>query len=145
MHEETRSDAIFRAFSMDGVVGMVYRAKTVQLSIESFGQGLGVSLSPDNKWVPLADRLPWTQLEDVYRKVFPSPLGRAGKPFRLLYGAQLIKQSTGLSDVDLVNAIRARRISTSWGVPRIRSNGHSTRPPSRIFGNGSRPSVLSCA
>lgn len=93
-------------FSTDGVLGMVYRTKTVQLSIESFGQELGVSLSPDNKWVQLADRLPWTQMEEAYRKVFPSPLGRAGKPFRLLYGAQLIKQSTGLSDVDLVNAIR---------------------------------------
>ncbi|GGL60273.1 hypothetical protein GCM10007968_25350 [Sporolactobacillus putidus] len=85
---------------------MVYRTKTVQLSIESFGQGLGVSLSPDNKWVQLADQLPWTQLEDAYREVFPSPLGRAGKPFRLLYGAQLIKQATDLSDADLVKAIR---------------------------------------
>lgn len=58
------------------------------------------------KAVQLADRLPWTQMEETYREVFPSPLGRAGKPFRLLYEAQLIKQSTGLSDVDLVNAIR---------------------------------------
>lgn len=93
-------------FSMNEMLEMVYRTKTVQLSIESFGQGLGVSLSPDNKWVQLADQLPWTQMEEAYRKVFPSPLGRAGKPFRLLYGAQLIKQSTGLSDVDWVNAIR---------------------------------------
>lgn len=93
-------------FSIDGVLGMVYRTKTVQLSIESFGQELGVSLSPENKWVQLADQLPWTQMEDVYRVVFPSPLGRAGKPFRLLFGAQLIKQSTGFSDVDLVKAIR---------------------------------------
>jgi hypothetical protein len=37
---------------------------------------------------------------------FPSNLGRAGKPFRLLYGAQLIKQRTQLSDRELVAAIR---------------------------------------
>jgi hypothetical protein len=94
---------------------MVYRTKTVQLSIESFGQGLGVSFSPGNKWVQLSDQLPWTQMEDTYREVFPSPLGRAGKPFRLLYGAQLIKQATGLSSADLVKAIRGilQRISTS--------------------------------
>ncbi|MDD9148840.1 IS5 family transposase [Sporolactobacillus sp. CQH2019] len=85
---------------------MVYRTKTVQLSIDSFGQELGVSLSPHNQWVQLANQLPWTQLEALYLGVFPSTLGRAGKPFRLLYGAQLIKQSTGLSDVDLVNAVR---------------------------------------
>lgn len=37
---------------------------------------------------------------------FPSNLGRAGKPFRLLYDAQLIKQRTQLSDRELVEAIR---------------------------------------
>lgn len=30
---------------------MVYRRKTVQLSIESFGSGLSTPLSPDNEWV----------------------------------------------------------------------------------------------
>ncbi|WP_353948731.1 IS5 family transposase [Sporolactobacillus sp. Y61] len=85
---------------------MVYRIKTVQLSKESFGQELGVSLSPENKWVQLADQLPWTRMEDVYRVLFPSSRGRACKPFRLLFGAQLIKQSTGLSDADLIKAIR---------------------------------------
>ncbi|ULQ48787.1 IS5 family transposase [Liquorilactobacillus nagelii] len=85
---------------------MVYRIKAVQLSIDSFGQELGVALSPQNKWVQLANQLPWSKLESVYTTTFPSKVGRAGKPFRLFFGAQLIKQATNLSDVELVNAIR---------------------------------------
>lgn len=85
---------------------MVYRRKTVQLSIESFGSGLSTPLSPDNEWVQLADQIPWPQLEEAYQLAFPSNLGRAGKPFRLLYGAQLIKQRAQLSDRELVAAIR---------------------------------------
>lgn len=85
---------------------MVYRRKAVQLSIESFGSGLSTPLSPDNEWLQLADQVPWPQLEEAYQLSFPSNLGRAGKPFRLLYGAQLIKQRTQLSDRELVAAIR---------------------------------------
>ena len=85
---------------------MVYRRKAVQLSIKSFGSGLSTPLSPDTEWVQLADQVPWPQLEEAYQLAFPSNLGRAGKPFRLLYGAQLIKQRTQLSDRELVAAIR---------------------------------------
>ena len=85
---------------------MVYRRKAVQLSIKSFGSGLITPLSPDNEWVQLADQVPWPQLEEAYQLAFPSNLGWAGKPFRLLYGAQLIKQRTQLSDRELVAAIR---------------------------------------
>ena len=63
---------------------MVYRRKAVPLSIESFGSGSSTPLSPDNEWVQLANQVPWQQLEAAYQLSFPSNLGRAGKPFRLL-------------------------------------------------------------
>ena len=85
---------------------MVYRQTVTQLSIESFGTALSTPLSADNEWVQLADQMPWQKLSEAYQLAFPSKLGRAGKPFRLLYGAQLIKQRTGLSDRDVVEAIR---------------------------------------
>lgn len=85
---------------------MVYRQTAIQLSFESFGTNLSTPLSADNEWVQLADQMPWKQLDEAYQLAFPSKLGRAGKPFRLLYGAQLIKQKTGLSDRDVVEAIR---------------------------------------
>lgn len=93
-------------FLENGVQKMVYRIKIVQLSIDSFGQELGVALSPQNKWAQLANQLPWSKLEAIYITTFPSKVGRAEKAFRLFFGAQLIKQATNLSDVELVNAIR---------------------------------------
>lgn len=85
---------------------MVYRKKTVQRSFESLGEALGTPLSTNNHWVQLAEVLPWAAMEEVYQSIFPSKLGRAAKPFRLLYGAQLIKQKYGWSDVRLVAMIR---------------------------------------
>lgn len=85
---------------------MVYRQSVTQLTIESFGTALSTPLSANNEWVRLADQMPWNKLEEAYQLAFPSNLGRAGKPFRLLYGAELIKQRTGLSDRAVVDAIR---------------------------------------
>lgn len=85
---------------------MVYRQKDVQLSLNSFEGALGTPLSPDNEWVLLANQMPWHELEEAYQLAFPSNLGRAAKPFRLLYGATLIQQETGLSDRKLVAAVR---------------------------------------
>ena len=54
----------------------------------------------------MAEVLQWAAMEEAYQSIFPSKLGRAAKPFRLLYGAQLIKQKYGWSDVRLVEMIR---------------------------------------
>ena len=85
---------------------MVYRPKTVQLSINSFGMALGCNLSPDNERLQLANQISWGKLDDVYQLAFPSGLRRAGKPFRELYGTQLIKQREGFSDREVIDAIR---------------------------------------
>lgn len=85
---------------------MVYRHTNVQLSFESFDCGLGTNLSPDNEWVQLAGLVPWKKLEEAYQSIFNNDVGRAAKPFRQLYGAELIKQRTHLSDARLVEAIR---------------------------------------
>ncbi len=85
---------------------MVYRHVDVQLSFQSFDCGLGTSLSPDNEWVQLASMIPWQKLDEAYQSVFNLEAGRAAKPFRMLYGAELIKQRTKFSDQKLVEAIR---------------------------------------
>lgn len=85
---------------------MVYWHTDVQLSFKSFDCGLGISLSSDNKWVKLASLISWQKLDDAYQSVFNKNAGRAAKPFRELYGADLIKQRTHLSDAKLVEAIR---------------------------------------
>ncbi len=37
---------------------MVYRKKTVQRSFESLGESLDTPLSPNNRWVCLAETIP---------------------------------------------------------------------------------------
>lgn len=85
---------------------MAYRHRATQLSFQSFNNGLGVPLSSDNEWVQLADMLPWQQLDEAYQLLFTEMGGRAAKPFRLLYGASLIKQAEHLTDRSVVTAIR---------------------------------------
>ena len=53
--------------------------------------------------MPLSTNNHWVQLAEIfsvgcYGRGVPIKLGRAAKPFRLLYGAQLIKQKYGWSD-----------------------------------------------
>ena len=85
---------------------MVYRQSPVQLSFESFGCGNSTPISPDNDWVKLANLMPWADLDKAYQLEFPKNSGRAAKPFRMLYGAGLIQQRTGLTDRGVVEAIR---------------------------------------
>lgn len=46
------------------------------------------------------------KLEEAYQSIFNNDVGRAAKSFRQLYGAELIKQRTHLSDACLIEAIR---------------------------------------
>ncbi|KRK14105.1 hypothetical protein FD22_GL000185 [Loigolactobacillus coryniformis subsp. coryniformis KCTC 3167 = DSM 20001] len=50
--------------------------------------------------------MPWKALDDAYQLEFTKNLGRAAKPFRMLYGAGLIQQRMGLTDRGVVAAIR---------------------------------------
>lgn len=43
----------------------VYRKKTVQRSFELLEEALGTPLSPNNCWVPLAETIPWAEMEEV--------------------------------------------------------------------------------
>ncbi len=99
---------------------MVYRQKATQLSLESFGSALGTPLSPDNEWVQYAELIPWAKLEEAYQLQFPSKTGRAAKPFRLPYGATLIKLKKGLTDRQVVDDIRDTPAYQYFiGLPRI--------------------------
>lgn len=81
----------------------LYHQKNVQLPLNFLGSALGTPLSSDNEWV---HQIPWPKWEEAYQLAFPSKLGRTAKTFRQLYGTELIKQRTGLSDRELVGAMR---------------------------------------
>lgn len=48
---------------------MYYRDDREQLTMEEFFQPFGGRLRKDNRWVRLADVMPWEHSEDIYAKI----------------------------------------------------------------------------
>lgn len=66
----------------------------------------GIPLNPQNRWVRLAAQIPWTRVEDEYRKQFTKPRGQVAKPARFALGCLIVKEEMKLSDRDTVTLIR---------------------------------------
>ncbi len=54
-----------------------------QLSFEDFFLLFGGKLSDDNRWIKLADLIPWDELEDDYAAKFCKGFGSLDKAFRM--------------------------------------------------------------
>jgi hypothetical protein len=66
----------------------------------------GGSLSPDNRWVKMAELIPWSEFEAEYAKNFPTEMGAPAKSFRMALGALIIKEKLEISDRETVEQIR---------------------------------------
>ena len=71
-----------------------------------FEQPFGGSLSPDNRWVKMAELIPWSEFESEYAQNFPTEMGAPAKSFRMALGALIIKEKLGISDRETVEQIR---------------------------------------
>ena len=63
----------------------------LQHSFLDFNQPLGLHMNPDNRWIKLADRIPWDTFEAKYAELFPSDTGNVAKPLRMALGALIIQ------------------------------------------------------
>ncbi len=77
-----------------------------QLSFEDFFLPFCGKLSGDNRWIKLAELIPWDDLEDDYASQFCKGFGAPAKPFRMALGALIIKARLGLTDEELVEQIK---------------------------------------
>ena len=77
----------------------------LQHSFLDFNQPMGLHMNPDNRWVRLADRIPWDEFEVKYAKLFPSDTGNVAKPLRMALGALIIQTKFRFSDRELVEQI----------------------------------------
>lgn len=74
-------------------------------SFLDFNQPLGLHMNSDNRWIKLADQIPWDEFEVKYARLFPSDTGNVAKPFRMALGALIIQTKFQYSDRELVEQI----------------------------------------
>ena len=85
----------------------MYRTTTPgQLSFENFYLPFGGHLNGENRWVKLAEAIPWETVEASYAEQFSEGMGSPAKSFRLALGALIIKEKLGTSDRETVEQIR---------------------------------------
>lgn len=77
----------------------------LQYSFIDFNQPMGLHMNPDNRWIKMADRIPWDEFEIKYAELFPSDTGNVAKPLRMALGALIIQTKFQFSDCELVEQI----------------------------------------
>ncbi|MEG4031973.1 MULTISPECIES: IS5 family transposase [unclassified Microcoleus] len=85
---------------------MYRKAELALLSPSDFELPSCGRLSPDNRWVKMAELIPWSEFEAEYAENFPTEMGAPAKSFRMALGALIIKEKLGISDRETVEQIR---------------------------------------
>lgn len=85
----------------------MYEKRITQVSLDENPQSfIGVRLSAENRWVKLAEIIPWKEIEDRYCQTFRNPqVGSPAKPCRMAIGSLIIKERLKLSDEETVAII----------------------------------------
>jgi len=76
-----------------------------QQSFLDFNQPMGLQMNPNNRWIKMADNIPWGVYEETYAKLFPSTTGNVAKPLRLALGSLIIQTKYQFSDLELVEML----------------------------------------
>ena len=77
-----------------------------QIPLDEFYMAFGGRLSRANRWVKLADMIPWDEVEKRYAEQFKSPVGNPAYPVRVAFGALIIKEKLKITDEETVEQIR---------------------------------------
>jgi hypothetical protein len=86
---------------------MYRKANRNQLNLDEFILPFSGELLPDNRWVKMADIMPWEMIEDYYAEGFKNenPDGNPPIAARIAFGAIYIKENDGLTDRGTVGSI----------------------------------------
>lgn len=80
-------------------------ADKTQISFLDFNQPIGLHLNPHNRWIQMADEIPWDLFEAKYADLFPSDTGNVAKPLRMALGSLIIQNRYRYPDRELVEQI----------------------------------------
>ena len=86
---------------------MYRRQRTNQMSIEDFMLPFGGKLNADNKWIKLAELMPWDEIDKKYRESYKrkSQYGQVSIDSRVAFGALYIQIKCGFTDEDTTQNI----------------------------------------
>ena len=84
---------------------MYKKQDTTQSNFLSFNQPLGLHMNPKNRWIQMADAIPWAQFEIKYASLFKAKNGNVAKPLRLALGSLIIQTKYQYSDRELVEQL----------------------------------------
>ncbi len=76
-----------------------------QSNFLDFNQPIGLHMNPKNRWVKMADAIPWEIFEKKYSRLFKGKNGRVAKPLRLALGSLIIQTKYQYSDRELVEQL----------------------------------------
>lgn len=82
-----------------------YRSQK-QITIEEFKTPFEIKIQKGNRWVVLADKLPWDNLAGIYYRSLNPDMGAPAKDARLVIGALIIKHKQKLDDRETIETIR---------------------------------------
>ncbi|CDN14819.1 hypothetical protein RintRC_6325 [Richelia intracellularis] len=63
-------------------------------------------MSCENRWVIMADLIPWQEFEDEYASLFSEEMRAPSKSFSMALGALIIKEKLRISDRKTVEQIK---------------------------------------
>lgn len=95
---------------------MIKYNSTQQLSIEEFKTPFEANLDKNNRWVKLAQLLPWDDMAKVYYSKMCKDNGAPSVDARIVIGAMIIKHKQKLTDRETIEYIRENPyVQYFWG------------------------------
>jgi len=85
---------------------MIKYTSNRQIAIEEFKTPFRLGLDKNNRWVRMANEIPWDDLVSIYSRSLCVDFGRPSVPPRVVIGALIIKHMLGLSDEETIETIR---------------------------------------
>ena len=84
----------------------MYSHDSRQFSFSEFLLPFEGKLEAKNRWVQLSAMVPWQRFEKQYAALFSPDRGSPAKPFRMAFGALILKERLNCSDEELIEQIR---------------------------------------
>lgn len=89
-----------------GKILSMYRHNEDQLEFVNFYLPFGGKLNKRNRWVRLAEMVPWEKVEKSYSEHFSGKgMGAPAKSAQIAFGALIIKERLGITDEETVEQI----------------------------------------